>query len=276
MALKAPPPYVAGHNLLAGKSVLITAAAGAGIGFAAATRAAEEGARAVMISDIHEGRLAKAVAALKVDTGLEAVYGKLADVTSEVDVQALVDAAEAEMNGVDVLINNAGIAGPTGGVEEIAADDWRRTVDINLNGQFYCANRAVPMLKKSQNASIICISSVAGRLGYAYRTPYAATKWAIIGLSKSLAIELGPSGIRVNALLPGIVEGPRIEKVISDRAQALGVAYDDMEQEYINKVSLRRMVTAQDVANQAVFLCSSSGMNISGQSISICGNVEVL
>jgi NAD(P)-dependent dehydrogenase (short-subunit alcohol dehydrogenase family) len=132
------------------------------------------------------------------------------------------------------------------------------------------------MLKKSQNSSIICISSVAGRLGYAYRTPYAATKWAIIGLLKSLAIELGPSGIRVNALLPGIVEGPRIETVISERARTLGVAYGDLEQEYINKESLRRIVTAQDVANQAVFLCSSVGMNISGQSISICGNVEKL
>ena len=114
------------------------------------------------------------------------------------------------------------------------------------------------------------------RLGDAYWTPYAATKWAIIGLLKSLAIELGPSGIRVNALLPGIVEGPRIETVISERARTLGVAYGDLEQEYINKESLRRIVTAQDVANQAVFLCSSVGMNISGQSISICGNVEKL
>ena len=122
----------------------------------------------------------------------------------------------------------------------------------------------------------MCISSVAGRFGYAYWTPYAATKWAIIGLSKSLAIELGPSGIRVNALLPGIVEGPRIETVISERARTPGVAYGEMEQKYINKASLRRMVAAQEGANQAVFLCSSAGMNISGQSISLCGNIEKL
>ena len=198
------------------------------------------------------------------------------DVSDENQVLQLFEEVETSLGGLDVLINNAGIAGPTAGVEHISAAAWRRTVDINLNGQFYCANSAVPLLKRSKNASIICISSVAGRLGYAYRTPYAATKWAIIGLTKSLAIELGPSGIRVNALLPGIVAGPRIERVISDRAQKIGVTYGDMEQEYIDKISLRRMVTAQDVANQAVFLCSPGGLNISGQSISICGNVEAL
>ena len=198
------------------------------------------------------------------------------DVSKENEVARLFEEVGSNMGGLDVLINNAGIAGPTGGVEQIPTADWCRTVDVNLNGQFYCINRAVPLLKKSNNASIICISSVAGRLGYAYRTPYAATKWAIIGLTKSLAIELGPSHIRVNALLPGIVAGARIEQVISDRAQKMGVTYGDMEQEYIDKISLRRMVTAQDVANQAVFLCSPGGVNISGQSISICGNVEVL
>lgn len=132
------------------------------------------------------------------------------------------------------------------------------------------------LLKQSDNASIICLSSVAGRLGYAYRTPYAVTKWAIIGLVKSLTIELGPDGIRVNALLPGIVEGPRIQQVIAARAEAVGATHEEMTQEYINKDSLRKMVTAEDVANKALFLCSSLGANISGQSISICGNVEYL
>ena len=132
------------------------------------------------------------------------------------------------------------------------------------------------MLKQSDNASIICLSSVAGRLGYAFRTPYSVTKWAIIGLVKSLAIELGPDGIRVNALLPGIVEGPRIEQVIAARAAAVGVTHEEMKREYINKVSLRKMVSAQDIANQALYLCSSLGASISGQAISICGNVEYL
>ena len=248
--------------------VLVTAGA-SGIGRVIAESFAQKGAR-LHICDIADAALDEA-------KKTHPTWGvSHCDVSQPDQVTRLFEEVGAKLGGLDVLINNAGIAGPTGGVEEITADDWRRTVDINLNSQFYCVNRAVPLLKKSQNASIICISSVAGRLGYAYRTPYAATKWAIIGLSKSLAIELGPSGIRVNALLPGIVEGPRIETVISERARALGVSYGDMEQEYINKVSLRRMVTAQDVANQAMFLCSPAGMNISGQSISICGNVEVL
>ena len=184
--------------------------------------------------------------------------------------------ATEEVYDCTVLVNNAGIAGPTGAIEDIESSKWRDTVDVNLNGQFYCTKYAMPLLKRSQNASIICISSVAGRLGYGYRTPYSATKWAIIGLVKSLAIELGPSGIRANALLPGIVEGPRMQKVIADRAAALELSYQDMEQDYLNKISLRRMVSAQDVAEQAIFLASPLGRNISGQAISICGNVETL
>jgi len=135
---------------------------------------------------------------------------------------------------------------------------------------------AVPLLKQSNNTSIFCLSSVACRLGYAYRTPYAATIWAIVVLVKSLAIELGPHSIRLNALLPGIIEGPRIEKVISARAEIIGVSYQEMESEYINKVSLRKMVTAQDVANQALYLSSPMGAGISVQPISICGNEEYL
>ena len=248
--------------------VLVTAGA-SGIGRVLAETFAEAGAQ-VHICDISVDALLE-VAKTYPNWGISRC-----DVSDETQVTQLFLEVKIKLGGLDVLINNAGVAGPTGGIEEISGQEWRQTVDVNLNGQFYCANQAVPLLKQSLNASIICISSVAGRLGYAYRTPYAATKWAIIGLAKSLAIELGPSGIRVNALLPGIVEGPRIKKVISDRAQKVGLPYDKMELEYIKKISLRRMVNAQDIANQALFLCSSAGVNISGQSISICGNVEVL
>ena len=123
---------------------------------------------------------------------------------------------------------------------------------------------------------MICISSVAGRFGYAFRTPYSATKWAIIGFMKSLAVELGPDGIRVNAILPGIVEGPRIDGVIEARSKEIGLSFEEMKSEMISKVSLRTTVTAQDIANQAIFLCSPLGSKISGQPISVCGNVEVL
>ncbi len=254
--------------MVTGLRVLVTAG-GSGIGLAIAETFAREGAQ-LHICDISQEALT-ACAAAHPDWGTS-----LCDVSSEAQVAQLFENVVHEMGGLDVLVNNAGIAGPTGNIEDLSGDDWLKTIDVNLNAQFYCARLAVPLLKQSDNASMICLSSVAGRLGYAYRTPYAVTKWAIIGLVKSLAIELGPHGIRVNALLPGIVEGPRIEQVIAARAEAIGVSHEEMTQEYINKVSLRKMVNAQDVANQAVFLCSSLGAGISGQPISICGNVEYL
>lgn len=248
--------------------VLVTAGA-SGIGRVIAETFASAGAR-IHICDISSEALSDC-SKVHPDWG-----STRSDVSNESEVAQLFSDVNSRLGGLDILINNAGVAGPTGGIEELASDQWRRTIDINLNGQFYCASLAVPLLKQSENASIICLSSVAGRLGYAYRTPYAATKWAIIGLVKSLAIELGPQGIRVNALLPGIVKGPRIEQVISARAKIVGVSYEAMQEEYISKVSLRKMVTAQDVANQALFLCSPMGAGISGQPISVCGNVEYL
>lgn len=200
----------------------------------------------------------------------------LCNVADEAQVATLFKEVETTLGGLDVLINNAGIAGPTGGVDKIDPKEWDMTVAINLNGQFYSAHYAVPLLKSSANASIICMSSVAGRLAYANRTPYAATKWAIRGLTESLAAELGPHGIRVNALLPGIVEGPRIENVIRARAENENVSFEEMRDRYKNMASLGRMVTAEDVAHQALFLCSPLGRNISGQSISIDGHVRAL
>lgn len=254
--------------MVEGLRVLVTAGA-SGIGLAIAETFAREGAQ-LHVCDISEQALA-ACSTAHPDWGTS-----LCDVSNEAQVAQLFNGVANELGGLDVLVNNAGIAGPTGNIEDLPSDEWHKTINVNLNAQFYCARLAVPLLKQSDNASIICLSSVAGRLGYAYRTPYAVTKWAIIGLVKSLAIELGPFGIRVNALLPGIVEGPRIEQVIAARAEAVGVSHEAMTQEYIDKVSLRKMVSAQDVANQALFLCSSLGASISGQPISICGNVEYL
>lgn len=256
------------NDSVKGLRVLVTAGAG-GIGRTIAETLAASGAR-IHVCDISASAL-EACAREHPDWVVTRC-----DVSIEADVGQLFDVIKDRFGGLDVLINNAGIAGPTGGIDEMSSADWRQTIDVNLHGQFHCARLAVPLLKRSENASIICLSSVAGRLGYAYRTPYAATKWAIIGLVKSLAIELGPDGVRVNAILPGIVEGPRIEQVIAARAESVGVTYNEMEQEYINKVSLRKMVSAQDIANQALFLCSSMGASISGQAISVCGNVEYL
>ncbi|WP_347554196.1 SDR family oxidoreductase [Robbsia sp. KACC 23696] len=205
------------------------------------------------------------------------LYAGVADVGSREAVDKVIDDACAKLGGIDLLINNAGIAGPTGEVEKIAPDAWERTISTNLNSQYYFLHKAVPVLKaSSQQAGIIAMSSVAGRLGYAFRTPYAASKWAIVGMVKSLAIELGPSNIRVNAILPGIVEGERMDKVIAARAEAKALPFDEMKAEYLNKISLRRMVTVDDIAATALFLASPAGRNISGQAISVDGNVEYL
>jgi NAD(P)-dependent dehydrogenase (short-subunit alcohol dehydrogenase family) len=132
------------------------------------------------------------------------------------------------------------------------------------------------LIKAAGGGAIVNMSSSAGRHGYAFRTPYAAAKWGVIGLTQSLAKEVGPAGIAVNAILPGIVRGPRMEGVIRARAGQLGVSYEEMEQEYLSRVSLRRMVSQQDVAHMVLFLLSPLGANISGQSIGVCGNVETL
>ncbi|WP_414474870.1 SDR family oxidoreductase [Microvirga sp. M2] len=199
-----------------------------------------------------------------------------ADVSSEADVEHLFTDLKAALGGLDALINNAGIAGPTGGVEHIAPAEWRRTLDVCLTGQFLCAHHAVPLIRAAGGGAIINLSSAAGRFGYAFRTPYSAAKWGVIGFTQSLAKELGPANIRVNAILPGIVEGPRMEGVIEARAKQTGVGYAEMEKTYLERISLRRMVTAGDVASTVAFLLSAAGRNISGQSLGVDGNVESL
>jgi len=251
-----------------GQRVLITAGAG-GIGLAIADVLISLGAR-VLVCDVADGALSSFA---ERHPGAGSVQ---ADVSSEADVDRLFDAVSRTLGGLDALINNAGIAGPTGGVEEIAPSDWRRCLDVGLTGQFLCARRAVPMLKAAGGGSMINMSSAAGRHGYAYRTPYSAAKFGVIGFTQSLAKELGPSNIRVNAILPGIVEGPRMEGVIRSRAAQLGVSYADMETKYLERVSLRRMVSQRDVATMIAFLLSDAGANISGQSIGVDGNVETL
>jgi NAD(P)-dependent dehydrogenase (short-subunit alcohol dehydrogenase family) len=256
------------YAIKSGLCVLVTAGA-AGIGRAIADAFDATGAK-IHVCDISEDAL-NACKKDHPDWG----YSRC-DVSDEAQVAAMFETVKSTLGYLDVLINNAGIAGPTGGVEEISTAEWRKTVDINLNGQFYCTHYAVPLLRKSDDGSIICMASVAGRLAYANRTAYAATKWAVRGLAESLAWELGKDGIRVNSILPGIVEGPRINAVIEARAVKEGVSFEDMAQKYKNMASLERMVTAQDVANQILFLCSPLGRNISGQSISVDGHVRAL
>src|SRR5262245_14014236 len=251
-----------------GLRALVTAGA-SGIGWAIAVALLEEGAR-VHLCDASAEQLARAL------REKSQMSGSVADVADVQHIERLFHDVRQSLGGLDVLMNNAGIAGPTGAVEDIAPEDWSRTLAVNITGQFLCARLAVPMRKAAGGGAIINMSSVAGRLGYALRTPYAASKWAVIGFTESLAIELGPYNIRVNALLPGVVRGERIRRVISARAELQGIPYEEMERQYLEQVSLRRMVTAEDVAAMALFLCSPAGSNVSGQSLGVCGNVEVL
>ncbi|VWC13372.1 3-ketoacyl-ACP reductase [Burkholderia aenigmatica] len=257
-----------------GLRVLVTGGA-SGIGLDIADAFAECGAR-VHVCDASQAAIA-ALADRPPRAGASVIGATLADVSDPAAVARVFDDVSATLGGLDVLVNNAGIAGPTGGIDEIDPVQWEQTVAINLNAQFQFARRAVPLLRESKHGgAIIALSSVAGRLGYAFRTPYAATKWAVVGLVKSLAIELGPLGIRVNAIQPGIVRGPRMRRVIDARAQQLGVSYDEMEKRYLEKISLRRMTDPAEIAATALFLCSPGGHGITGQAISVCGNVEVL
>lgn len=252
-----------------GLRVLVTAGAG-GIGRAIAEKLVSAGAR-VHVTDVVAATLQDAV------SSIPGLTGSQGDASLAADVDRVVADVASRFQGLDVLVNNVGIAGPTGGVETYSDADVERTIDTNLKSHFYFLERCVPLLKASAgNPSVLAISSVAGRLGYGYRTPYAATKWAIVGLVKSLASELGPHGIRANAILPGLVRGARMDAVIADRARAVGMSFEEMRETYLSKISLRRMVDAEDIANLALFLSSDWARNITGQAISVDGNVEYL
>jgi NAD(P)-dependent dehydrogenase (short-subunit alcohol dehydrogenase family) len=251
-----------------GLRVLVTAGAG-GIGLEVARSFLAEGAR-VHVCDVD----AKALRGLaKSDPK---ITRSKADVSDRKQVAKLFKEALAALKGLDVLVNNAGIAGPTGKVDEIAPEDWDRCLAVDITGQFNCTRLAVPHLRKSANASIVNLSSAAGRLGFPLRTPYSAAKWAVVGFTKSLAAELGPEGIRVNAIQPGIVSGERIDRVMANKAKARGISPAAMLEEALSVVSMRTTVTPQQIADAIVFICSTRGRTISGQAISICGDTQML
>jgi NAD(P)-dependent dehydrogenase (short-subunit alcohol dehydrogenase family) len=245
--------------------VLVTAGA-AGIGLATAEAFLREGAR-VHVCDVDEA-------------GLASLRGRvttsLCDVSDPAAVARLFDEAQSALGGLDALVNNAGVAGPTAPCEEVALADWERTIAVNLTGQFLCAQRAIPLLKSSGNASIANLSSAAGRFGFPNRTPYAASKWGVIGFTKSLSMELGRYGIRVNAICPGAVAGERIERVFASKAQMRGVPVDEVRDEILGHTSLRRLVSPDDIANAIVFLASRAGMNVSGHAMPVDGDTQAL
>ena len=251
---------------LSGHRVIVTGAA-AGIGRVIADRFLGEGA-VVTICDSDS----KALDEVR-DSGIQAAVCDVADREAAAE---FVGNAAKRMGGIDALINNAGIAGPTGPVHEIAPEAWDRCLDVCLTGQFNVTRSAVPWLKASGNASIINISSMAGRVGFALRTPYAAAKWGVIGFTKSLSIELGSDGIRANAILPGLVAGDRQRRVLEAKAQRMGLGFAEIEKQAFSYTSIKEYVTAEQIADQILFLASDRGRAISGQAISICGDTQML
>jgi len=246
--------------------VVVTAGA-AGIGRAIAEAFAQTGAT-VHVCDVDDAALAECrsttptILATKVD---------LADATA---VQQWMDMAIADLSGIDVLVNNAGTKGPTAFVEDVTVEEWRVCLTVGLESHFVCAGRAAASMKAQGHGCIINISSTAGLHGYGMRTPYAAAKWAVIGLTKSLAVELGPHGVRCNAICPGSVRGPRMDAVIAAEAAHRGVAPTVVADEYVAGQSIERFVEAGEIAALCTFLASPAAGMISGQAIAVDGHTE--
>jgi NAD(P)-dependent dehydrogenase (short-subunit alcohol dehydrogenase family) len=243
--------------------VLVTAGA-SGIGRAMAEKFATKGCQ-IWVADIDSKSLQECP---------ETWRKTCLDVTSERAVGTLYGELAAEWGGLDTLCANAGIAGPTAKVENIAVDDWRRCLSVNLDGPFLFAQHAARLMKPAGGGAIILTSSTAGIYGYPNRSPYAAAKWGVIGFMKTLAMELGPFGIRANAICPGGVEGPRMEGVMAREAAEKGTTRDAIYQGYTSGVSMRTFVTSEDVAEMAAFLASDSGRFVSGQVIAVDGHTE--
>ena len=245
--------------------VLITGAA-AGAGRVMAEAFADSGAR-VTACDVDADAVAEFAKARR------DIFVERMDAGSEVEINRLFDGIERRLGGLDVLINNAGIAGPTAAAEDVSLAGWTRTFDVNITGHFLCARRAIPLMKAQARGVILNISSISGKIGLPLRLPYAVSKAAVLSLTQNLARELGPHNIRVNAILPGIVEGDRIRRVIAAKAAALKMAEADYAAGMIQFTSMRTMVTPGDVAAMALFLASDAAARISGQMIGVDGDM---
>jgi NAD(P)-dependent dehydrogenase (short-subunit alcohol dehydrogenase family) len=246
--------------------VIVTAAA-SGIGRAIAERFLRDGHR-VSVCDIDPVALEATLAALP---GLD---GTVADVGDPVAVARTFARAIAQLDGVDVLINNHGIAGPRGYLESIDEAEWDRCIRVNLSGMFYTMKQVVPHMKRQRSGCIINVSTTSARTGLPQRAAYVAGKVGVLGLTQTCARELGPWNIRVNALLPGFMNNPRGRGVLARVAKDKGVPVEIMEAEALRFVSMRTWIEMGEVADACAFLASDAARHISGQELSVCGNVE--
>ena len=246
--------------------VLVTAGA-AGIGRAIAQAFAAAGAR-VHVCDLD----AAALQTLRADT--PGISTSVCDIGDRAAIGTMVAEAVQALGGLDVLVNNAGIAGPTASVEQFDPDAWDAVLRVNLTGTFNVTRACIPHLKRATDGSILVMSSLVGRFGYPNRSAYSTTKWGLVGFTKTLSRELGDFGIRVNAILPGAVEGPRIEQVLAGRAQASGRSVEQERAAALGNQSIKRFVPPQEIAALALFLASSAGRSISGQILPIDGDSQ--
>ena len=253
------------HN----KKIIISAAAD-GIGWSIAQSCMLNGA-IVYITDINNEALDKIS---KHNLYKKQLFFEKVDASNAKEVENYFNNIKTKVNNIDALINNVGIAGPTGKIEDLNINDWKKTIDININSHFYFTKFSIPLLKNNNGGSIINLSSTAGLFGFPLRSPYATSKWAIIGMTKTLAMELGENNIRVNAICPGAVAGDRMKRVIKAKAQSLGVKEESLQKDYESMVSLKSFVDKKDIANMVVFLLSEEAQKISGQVMSVDGNTE--
>ncbi|MBO6466800.1 MAG: SDR family oxidoreductase [Pelagibacteraceae bacterium] len=254
---------------LLNKKIIISAAA-EGIGWSIAQECMQNGA-IVYLTDKNNESLDKIS---KHDLYEKQLFLDRVNAHDAQEVEDYFNKIENKVDSVDALINNVGIAGPTGRLEELNINDWRETIDININSHFYYTKFSIPLIKNNNGGSIINLSSTAGLFGFPFRSPYAASKWAVIGMTKSLAVELGEFNIRVNAICPGSVSGDRMKRVIEAKARSLGVKEESIQKDYESMVSLKSFVDKKDVSNMAVFLLSEEAKRISGQVMTVDGNTE--
>ena len=257
------------NQSLKNKKIVISAGA-SGIGLATAKICLSRGAY-IYLSDIDSKSLSKLN---KHPLKNKRLFTFNCDAADEGQVIDLFKNISKKTNKIDALINNVGIAGPTGSLEKLKSKEWERTIQVDVNSHFYFTKKAIPLIKKSKNGSIINISSTAGILGFPLRSPYAASKWAIIGVTKTLAMELGKFNIRVNAVCPGSIKGARMNRVIRDKAKFTKVSSKTIEKDFISMSSMKKWILEEDIGKMCAFLISNDSSKISGQVISVDGNTE--
>ena len=254
---------------LKNKKIIISAGA-SGIGWTTTKECLKNGAT-VFICDVNKKFINKSK---KHPLNNKKLFSYECDASNENQVSELFKKINKKTKKIDALINNVGIAGPTGSLEKLKSQDWERTIQVDVNSHFYFTKKAIPLIKKSKNGSIINISSTAGILGFPLRSPYAASKWAIIGVTKTLAMELGKFNIRVNAVCPGTIKGERMKRVIRDKAKFTKVPSKTVEREFISMSSMKKWILEEDIGKMCAFLISDDSSKVSGQVISVDGHTE--